>query len=304
MHPLLIDGLKHRGFDIDYQPDISLEETRRLISDYQGVVINSKIKVDAAFLASAPNLEFIARLGSGLEIINLDEAKRRGISVISAPEGNCNAVAEQALGMLLALMNKMVCSDTRVRDRQWNREASRGEELSGKTVGVIGYGHTGKAFATKLLGMSVTIMAHDPYIDPPEDLPDNTRWSSLAELQEQCDVISLHVSLNESSIHLIDHAFIETCSKPFYLINTSRGMAVDLVALVPALESGKVKGACLDVFENEKPETFDDKENALYSRMYDLDQVILSPHVAGWTVESKRKIAEVILQKLDLLKCD
>ncbi|MBK8502367.1 MAG: hypothetical protein IPL46_09220 [Saprospiraceae bacterium] len=298
VHPLLISGLTARGYDCDYNPQITLENTRQIVEYYAGLVINSKIKADKSLLEKGSKLEFIARLGSGLEIIDLDEARACGITILSAPEGNCNAVAEHAVGMLLSLLNHLNRADREVRQLLWNREKNRGRELKGLTVGIIGYGHTGPAFSEKLSGFGVKVLAYDKF-NPIETTLKHVNICDLKTIQNQADIISLHVSLNPSSHHLVDQAFIEGCAKPFILINTARGKAVRLEDLIWGLEKGKIVGACLDVFENEKPTTFSELEKDLYSRLYEMDQVILSPHIAGWTYESKERIAEVLLKKLD-----
>lgn len=299
VHPVLLEGLQARGYEVAYMPLISFAEVLEKVSEYDGLVINSKIKAHKQLLSAAPNLKFIARLGSGLEIIDLDLAHKMGIQVFSAPEGNCNAVAEHAMGMLLCLLNNLSVADQEVRKFKWEREQNRGRELSGLTVGIIGYGHTGPAFAAKLAGFDVQVLVYDAFKpNLTTDLP-QVQFCDLQTIQREADIISLHVSLNDTSHHMIDQSFIEACHKSFILINTSRGKAVHLPHLIAGLHKGKVSGACLDVFENEKPLSFDETEKALYSQLYQFQQVVLSPHIAGWTYESKRKIAEVLLKKLD-----
>ena len=302
--PSLIEGLKALGYICDYEPDISLDQTEKVVSTYEGIVINTKIKAYKSFLDKSDNLRFIARLGSGLEIIDVERAKQLGIYVLSAPEGNCNAVAEHALGMLLCLLNNIHQSDREVRNFTWQRERNRGSELGGRSVGIIGFGHTGRAFAKILRGFGVDILANDPYVDAEYLATDNTRAAEISEIQRTCDIISLHVSLNPSSHHLIDRTFLELCEKAIILLNTSRGYVVKMEDLVWALDKNIIKGACLDVYENEKPETFSHHEKILYSQLYQYDQVILTPHVAGWTIESKRKIAKVLLRKIEDLDAE
>jgi D-3-phosphoglycerate dehydrogenase len=299
VHPVLLEGLQSRGCEINYLPMISYDEVLVQVHKYDGLVINSKIKAHQQLLSRAPNLKFIARLGSGLEIIDLDLAKSRGIQVFSAPEGNCIAVAEHAMGMLLSLLNNLMTADQEVRRFTWKREQNRGREMSGLTVGIVGYGHTGPAFAAKLAGFDVKVLVHDAFKPKLTTNLPYVQFCDLQAIQRQSDIISLHVSLNETSHHMIDQEFIDACAKPFILINTARGKAVHLADLLAGLRSGKVLGACLDVFENEKPQTFDEAEKALYSQLYQLSQVVLTPHIAGWTFESKRRIAEVLLKKLD-----
>ncbi|NND34937.1 MAG: hypothetical protein HKN76_20290 [Saprospiraceae bacterium] len=298
VHPSLIEGLRTRNYVVEYMPEISLSDTISIIDAYEGIVINSKIKAHQAFLSRADKLEFIARLGSGLEIIDLDMAAEKGIQVFSAPEGNCNAVAEHAVGMLLCLFNNLLQADSQVRQEIWQRERNRGRELGGLTVGIIGYGHTGPSFAAKLAGFDVNVLVYDRF-KPISAANGISVCGDLTRIQNEADVISLHVSLNETSHHMINSEFIDACHKPFVLINTSRGKAVKLQDLLEGLKTGKVSGAGLDVFENEKPSTFTEEEKSLYSQLYRLKQVVLSPHIAGWTLESKKRIADVLLTKLD-----
>ncbi len=302
VHPILLKGLEEMGYACEYQPDISLAETTAIVSDYQGIVINSKIKADKAFLQKADQLRFVARLGSGLDIIDLEITSDQGIAVLSAPEGNANAVAEHAVAMLLCLFNNILSADAEVRDFDWDREGNRGVELAGKKVGIIGFGHTGPALAAKLSGFDVDILVHDPYRENFDNALCPITPCDLSQIQQEADIISMNVSLNPTSKNFVDRQFINRCQKPFYLINTSRGNVVKTSDLLQSLEAGKVLGACLDVFENEKTATFTNDEREMYGRLYQKKNVVLTPHVAGWTVESKRKIAEVLLEKIALLK--
>lgn len=298
-HPMLKEGLEKMGWKCDFMPDISPEETRAIIGEYEGLVINSKILVNRDFLDAAKKLRFVARLGSGMEIVDRDYAAERGINVWSSPEGNRNAVAEQALGMLLSLANNLPRADREVRQNIWRREANRGWELSGKVLGIVGFGHTGSQFARKLAGMDMKVLAYDKYL--PKGFAAEMNWveeTSLAEIQAQAEIISLHLPLTEETRGFADTVFLQGCKKGFVLINTSRGKCVRLEDLVAEMESGQVGGACLDVFENEKPQTYSEKEKTLYSRLYQFENLVLSPHVAGWTHESKRLLAEILLQKI------
>ncbi|MCW5923990.1 MAG: hydroxyacid dehydrogenase [Saprospiraceae bacterium] len=297
-HPLLIDGLTARGFVCDFQPDITLEETRRVIPLYEGLIINSKILVNRDFLDTAVRLRFIGRLGSGMEIVDRACAVERGVFVASSPEGNRNAVAEQALGMLLCLANNLLRADREVRQNVWQREANRGWELRGKTLGIVGFGHTGSQFARKLAGMEMTVLAYDKY--KPKGYAAEMPWvqeTTLDDIQTRCDIISLHLPLTHETKHLINEPFIARCKRGFILLNTSRGACVNTLEVVAALENGRIGGACLDVFENEKPPTFSEAESRLYGRLHALDNVVLAPHIAGWTHESKRLMAEILLEK-------
>jgi D-3-phosphoglycerate dehydrogenase / 2-oxoglutarate reductase len=297
-HPILIEGLTARGYSCDYQPDITLEKTRQIIGAYEGLIVNSKILVDRSFLEAAQKLKFIGRLGSGMEIIDRASAAEKGVAVFSSPEGNKNAVAEQALGMLLALANNMVRADREVRQNNWRREANRGFELAGRTIGIIGFGHTGSQFAKKLQGMEMRVLAWDKYL---RDYTAGYDWvteSSLATIQEKADIISLHLPLTAETKHYVNAGFIEKCKPGIIFLNTSRGHCIHTGDLVAALESGRVGGACLDVFENEKPQTYTDNDLSLYKRLHQLDTVILTPHIAGWTFESKKRLANILLEKI------
>lgn len=288
------------GFVCDFLPDITLEETRRIIPDYEGLIINSKILVDRAFLDAAVQLRFVGRLGSGMEIVDRAYAAGRGVAVVSSPEGNRNAVAEQALAMLLALANNLLRADRELRDNIWQREANRGWELRGKTIGIVGFGHTGSQFARKLAGMEMTVLAYDKY--KPAGYASGMKWveevDNLGEIQTRSDVVSLHLPLTAETRYLIDNQFIDRCKQGFVLINTSRGACVRTADVITALENGRIGGACLDVFENEKPATFSAAEHQLYARLHALENVVLAPHIAGWTHESKRLMAEVLVEKI------
>ncbi len=297
-HPLLNDGLTRLGYMCHYIPDIKPEVVRQIIVSYEGLIINSKITVDRDFLDRATALRFIGRLGSGMEIVDREYAAEKGVGVLSSPEGNRNAVAEQALGMLLTLANNLLRADREVRQLVWRREANRGFELSGKTIGIIGFGHTGSQFAQKLAGMGMTVLAFDKYkTGYTAGLP-WVREANMADIEQHADIISLHLPLTAETKHLVDQPFIDRCKPGFILINTSRGSCIRTEAVIAALESGRIGGACLDVFENEKPATFTTAERRLYARLYALENVVLSPHIAGWTHESKRRLAEVLLEKI------
>jgi D-3-phosphoglycerate dehydrogenase / 2-oxoglutarate reductase len=298
-HPILKEGLEKMGWSCDFLPDITPEETFAVIGGYEGLVINSKILVNRQFLDAAVKLKFVARLGSGMEIVDRPYAAERGVKVWSSPEGNRNAVAEQALGMLLALANNLIRADHEVRQNIWRREANRGWEIKGKVMGIVGFGHTGSQFARKLAGMEMEVLAFDKY--KPAGYAAQMPWvkeTSLEEIQMRSDVISLHLPLTEENRGCFNTLFIQKCKKGLVLINTSRGMCVRTEDLIMALESGQMGGACLDVFENEKPFSFTEKEKACYKRLHLFENVVLSPHVAGWTHESKRLLAEILLEKI------
>lgn len=299
VHPSLKPSLEARGYTVDYNRTISLDEVKQVVDQYTGIVINSKIKMMSETMDSAPQLEWIARLGSGLEIIDLEHAAKKGIHVINTPEGNRNAVAEHAMGMLLMLANNLRQSDAQVRAMQWDRESNRGWELMGKTAGIVGLGNTGGKLAKKLSSWEVDIIAYDKYIgDTSLSFPYVERVE-LEELQKRADIISFHLPLTAETKHLVNDAFLTKCKDGVVLINTSRGKVIETQALIKGLESGKVKGACLDVFENEKTKTYTSEEKLMYQKLNAFSQVELSTHVAGWTDESLKRITNVLLVKLD-----
>lgn len=298
VHTLLIDGLRAEGCEVVYDTAVENAQLKNIIAEYDGIIINSKIQMHKEMIDAGGNLRFIGRLGSGLEIIDVPYAKRKKIKVINSPEGNRNAVAEHEMGMLLALMNHLTRADREVRSGIWHREKNRGLELMGRTVGIIGMGNTGCAFAEKLSSWRLNVLSYDKYRERYPAALRFVRKVSLEEVILQSDIISLHLPLTSETYHLVDEKFLSQCKHGVIISNTSRGQIVDTVALVDALESGKVYGACLDVFENEKPETFTSSEKALYERLYSMENVVLSPHIAGWTAESLYRIAEVMLNKI------
>lgn len=299
VHPKLIEGFVALGFSYDYHPKITLDKVKTIIHNYDGIIINSKIIVDEDFLDKAVKLKFIGRLGSGMEIINQPYARQKGVAVFSAPEGNCNAVAEHALGMLLALANKFRKGDGEVRQMIWQREANRGFEIMGKTVGIIGFGHTGSQFAKKLAGMGVKVLAYDKYKPKSYALDYGFVTETTPEqIFENADIVSLHLPLNPETKHLANYEWMKKFKKSIVLINTSRGNVIPTEDLIRGLEEGIIRGACLDVFENEKPHTFSDEEKTVFNRLYEFENVILTPHVAGWTTQSLERLATVLLTKI------
>ncbi len=292
LHPLLQEGLEQDGFIVDYRPAISAEEVLEIIHDYEGIVINSKVYAGKDLLDRAVKLKFVCRAGSGLEVIDLDYAKRNNIISFNSPEGNRNAVAEHALGMLLNLLNNISKADRELRNKEWKREENRGNELSGKTIGLIAYGNTAEAFAKILKGFDVKILAYDKY------KPNFENESSLHSIFEQADVLSLHLPLTEETKYMIDYAFLSSFKKPIWLVNTSRGKVLRTIDLLQAVNEGKVIGAALDVFENEKLSSLNETEKKGFEALISDNRILLTPHIAGWTYESKKKIAEVLLEKI------
>lgn len=299
-HKILQTGLEKLGCNCDEDYTSTKQQIEEKIGNYDGIVIRSRFKIDQQFIEKATNLKFIARVGAGLESIDVEYAEKRGIHLIAAPEGNRNAVGEHTLGMLLSLFNNIKKADLEIRQGKWLREANRGIELDGKTVGIIGYGNMGKAFAKKLKGFDVEVLCYDIKNGVGDE---NCKQVSLEELQEKTTILSLHTPFNELSHNMVDTQFIQNFKKPFYLINTARGSAVVTDDLVEALISKKVLGACLDVLEYEKLsfENLFENDNLpeAFEYLIHAENVLLSPHVAGWTMESKVKLAQTIVDKVE-----
>lgn len=298
-HPLLWEQLEQAGFQNEADFTSSKAEIEAKIHNYQGIVIRSRFKIDKGFMDKATHLKFIARVGAGLESIDCDYAESKKIHLIAAPEGNRNAVGEHTLGMLLSLMNKLNRADRLVRDGKWIREGNRGYELDGKTVGLIGYGNMGKTFAKKLRGFDVEVLCYDVL---PNVGDENAKQVSLSELQQKADVLSLHIPWTPETDKMVNADFIDAFAKPFWFINTSRGKNVVTDDLVSALESGKVLGAGLDVLEYEKlsfENLFIDSEKPkAFEYLLQAENVLLTPHIAGWTFESHEKLAQTIVDKI------
>ncbi|MBL0309880.1 MAG: hypothetical protein IPP77_09455 [Bacteroidetes bacterium] len=296
VHPLLIEGLAHDGFEVDYLPEIKPAEVLERISAYTGLIVNSKVHVGKEMLDRAERLQFVCRAGSGLEVIDLDYAKQKGIQAFNSPEGNRNAVAEHTLGMLLNGMNHLSKADAEVRNYDWRREENRGHELSGKTVGLMAFGNTAQAFAKLLRGFDVRILAYDKYYHGFSK--DYIFESTLKKIFEESDVLSVHLPLTEETKYLIDYSFLSSFQKPYWFLNTSRGKVLKTKDLVRCLEEKKIIGAALDVLENEKLNTLNEEDKSVFEKLTADKRILLTPHIAGWTHESKQKIAEVLLEKI------
>jgi len=297
-HPLLWEQLQKAGFHNEADFTSSKQEVEAKIENYHGIVIRSRFKIDKTFLDKAINLQFIARVGAGLESIDCDYATAKGIHLIAAPEGNANAVGEHAIGMLLSLFNNLNKANNEVKSGQWKREDNRGYELEGNTVGIIGYGNMGKSFAKKLRGFDVTVLCHDIL---PNMGNENATQVSLSELQERADVLSLHTPWTPETDKMINSDFINQFKKPFWFINTARGNSVVTTDLVEGLKSGKILGAGLDVLEYEKlsfETLFEGEKPAAFEYLLKAENVLLTPHIAGWTFESHEKLAQVIVDKI------
>ena len=297
-HPLLINQLNDLGFENHEDYMSSKDRIESTIQDYDGIIIRSRFSIDKQFLDAAKNLKFIGRVGAGLENIDVLYAQKKGITLIAAPEGNRNAVGEHALGMLLSLLNKLNKADNEVRQGKWLREDNRGIELDGKTVGLIGYGNMGKAFAKKLQGFDVEVLCYDIK----DNIGDkNAKQVSLEDLQKHADVLSLHTPQTKETLGMVNSAFINKFSKPLWFINTARGKSVITEDLVLALKTGKILGAGLDVLEYEKSsfeDMFSSNMPEAFQYLITAENVLLTPHIAGWTVESKEKLAQTIVDKI------
>lgn len=297
-HPILMEQLEAAGYTNETEYEAPKEEVEKIIAHYDGIVIRSRFLIDTQFIDAAKNLKFIARVGAGLESIDTDYAKAKGITLIASPEGNRNAVGEHTLGMLLALFNNFIRANWEVKSGHWNRESNRGHELDGKVVGIIGYGKMGKAFAKKLKGFNCTTICYDIKDDVGNK---NATQVSLQTLFDMADVLSLHVPWTPDTHRMVNTAFIERFKKPFWLLNTARGKCVVTEDLVKALKEGKILGAGLDVLEYEKgsfESLFTHELPKAFQELIAMENVLLTPHIAGWTVESKVKLAEVISEKI------
>ncbi|WP_186754670.1 2-hydroxyacid dehydrogenase [Echinicola salinicaeni] len=296
MHESIMPLLEEVGFHVDYRPDITRPEIEKIVGAYEGLIIRSKTPMDKPLLEKASKLKFIGRAGAGLDKIDLDYIQEIGVKLFHAPEGNRDAVGEHAIGMLLALFNHFAKADKEVRNGIWDREGNRGEELKGKTVGVFGYGNMGRSFAKKLKGFEVNVLAYDKY---KEDYGDEfAQEASFEEIQEKADVLSIHVPLTPETRDFFSVEVLMAFKKPFYLINTARGEVISFDTLNKVLSNGKLKGALLDVLENEKLATLTEDQKKSFEALCERGDVIFSPHIAGWTFQSYEKINQVLVGKI------
>ncbi|MGA9211925.1 2-hydroxyacid dehydrogenase [Kaistella sp.] len=295
-HLLITEQLSAKGFSFDEDFNSTYDEVLKKIENYDGIIIRSRIPIDENFVKNAKNLKFIARVGAGMENIDVEFAQKSGIKLISSPEGNRDSVAEHVLGMLLILMHRLFISSQEVKNGIWKREENRGDELLGKTFGIIGYGNMGKATAKRLSGFGVNVIFHDILPNLSDEFATQV---SLETLKKEADIISLHLPITKETHYLFDEKFISEMAKDFYFVNTARGENVNTKDLVEALKSGKIKGAALDVLEYEKPsfENIATKNEDLEYLLHS-EKAIVTPHIAGWTIQSKEKLAQVIVDKI------
>ena len=296
MHPSLFAMLDDAGYTYEYQPKITRTGLLEQLAPFEGLIIRSKTTVDEELLAQAPNLRYIGRAGAGLDLIDLDATAQRNIAVFHAGEGNRDAVAEHVVGMLLVLLANILKADREVRQGIWDREGNRGYELGSLTVGIVGYGNNGRATARRLSGFGCRVLAYDKFLTNYGD--EFAQEATMEQLMTEADVLSLHIPLTNETRMLINDSFIETLAKPVYLINIARGEIASLSAIVRGLESGKIRGACLDVLENEKLNKLTPEQQTAFDYLRQSDKVILTPHVAGWTHESYVRINEVLVRQL------
>lgn len=296
MHESILPLLSSINIVGDYKPLLNREGVLAEIENYEGIIVRSKLKLDVEFFEKAINLKFIARAGAGLDQINIEEVERRGVLVVNAPEGNRDALGEHALGLLLSLTNKLGQGNLQVRNKIWDREGNRGVEISGKTVGLLGYGFMAQAFAKRVKAMGCNVVAYDKYKTGFSD--EIVREVSLEELKEISDVFSIHVPLSKDTLGLVDDVFLKEFAKPIWLLNTARGPVLNLKGLVKLLKARCVLGAGLDVLENEKINQLTVEQEVCFDELCQFENVVFSPHVGGWSFESYKRINEVLIDKL------
>ncbi len=299
MHESIISMLESAGYTPAYRPNITRSEILDVISEFDGLIIRSKTEINAEIIEKATRLKFIGRAGAGIDQLDVDLLINKGIKILNAPEGNRDALGEHTIGMLLCLFNKIHLADRQVKTGLWDREGNRGVELMGKTVGLIGYGNMGQAFAKRLSSFGCKVLAYDKYV--PDFKSDFARASEMATIFEEADMLSFHTPLTPETRGLFDDSYIQQFKKPFYLINTARGEIASFGTIVRGLQSGQLLGAVLDVLEKEKLDQLSPEQKAHFDFLATTDKVLMTPHVAGWTFESYERINEVLISKIKQL---
>lgn len=300
VHKVLLEGLEALGYECVLAEGITQASAYGLIADCEGVITSTRLQLDESLINAAPSLKWIGRMGSGMEVIDCKYAQSKGIACIGSPEGNCNAVGEHALGLLLALVRKVVVSNTEMKGGVWLRDENRGIELENKVIGIIGFGHTGRAFAKKLQGFDMQVMVYDKYNR--NNIPGGIiNCDSLEPIFEQADIVSFHVPQQPDTAHYFNEAFVQSMKKPFILINTSRGNVVSISALYKGLKANKVIGACLDVYETEPISKMKPEMHSFFQEMLTMNNVITTPHIAGYTFEALYKMSKTLVEKINLI---
>lgn len=297
VHQVLTDGLIAAGYECLMNEKISQQQAFELVKDVTGIITSTRLHLDKALIDAAPQLQWIGRMGSGMEVIDVPYAESKGIKCFGSPDGNANAVAEHALGMLLSLNKRIIKSNNEVKQGLWLRDENRGTELEGKTIGLIGFGHTGRALAKKLMGFDMQILAYDKYNK--QDFPPYvTQCETLKPIFEQADIISFHVPLQADTTHYFDENFLQSVRKPFILVNTSRGVVVNNEVLLRGMQEKLICGACIDVWEEEPLHAMSDKQRAMLAQIANLPNAVLTPHIAGYSFEAVYKMSHILLQKI------
>lgn len=297
VHHVLTDGLQAAGYECQMHEKISQPQAFELVKDVTGIITSTRLQLDKALIDTAPQLQWIGRMGSGMEVIDVPYAESKSISCFGSPDGNANAVAEHALGMLLSLNKRIIKSNNEVKQGLWLRDENRGTELEGKTIGLIGFGHTGRAFAKKLMGFDMQILAYDKYHR--EDIPPYvTLCETLDPIFEQADIISFHVPLQADTTHYFDEAFLRSVKKSFILVNTSRGNVVNNEILLRGMQENVICGACIDVWEEEPLNAMGEKQYMLLTQVANMPNAVLTPHIAGYSHEALYKMSNILLHKI------